>query len=189
MLAKGPPWIGVLYERRHTRLISDYGGLWKQLPLFSSIFLVAMLSSIGLPGLNGFVGEFLILLGTFKANTVAAVVAVSGVILGAVYMLRMYQRVIFGPLTNPENAKMTDLSRREIAIFVPLIALMLFMGLYPQPFLSRMEKSVEATLARIHKTHEEAPQTHAALPDEDVLNVTFAAASPASVHEQSALHE
>ena len=185
--------VGVLYERRHTRLISDYGGLWRQLPVFASVFLVAMLSSIGLPGLNGFVGEFLILLGTFKANTVAAVIAVSGVILGAVYMLRMYQRVIFGPLTNPENTKMTDLSHREIAIFVPLIALMLFMGLYPQPFLSRMEKSVEATLARIHKTHpqtyEEAPQTHAAISDEDVLNVTFASSSPASVHEQSALHE
>jgi NADH-quinone oxidoreductase subunit M len=151
---------------------------------------MAMLSSIGLPGLNGFVGEFLILLGTFQANTLAAVVAVSGVILGAVYMLRMYQRVIFGPLTNPENAKMTDLSRREIAIFVPLIALMLFMGLYPQPFLSRMEKSVEATLARIHKTHTQMhEEMHAAIPDEDVLNLTFASSSPTPVDEPFGSHE
>lgn len=142
----------MIYERRHTRLISEYGGLWKQLPLFASVFLITMLSSIGLPGLNGFVGEFLILLGTFQANTLVGAIAVSGVVLGAVYMLRLYQRVVFGPLTQPENAKLTDLSRRELAIFVPLIALMLLMGLYPKPFLSRMEKSVEATLARIHQT-------------------------------------
>ena len=144
--------VGVVYERRHTRLISEYGGLWKQLPLFASVFLITMLSSIGLPGLNGFVGEFLILLGTFQANTLVGAIAVSGVVLGAVYMLRLYQRVVFGPLTQPENAKLTDLSRRELAIFVPLIALMVLMGLYPKPFLSRMEKSVEATLARIHQT-------------------------------------
>jgi NADH-quinone oxidoreductase subunit M len=143
--------VGVIYERRHTRLISEYGGLWKQTPVYASIFLVVMLSSIGLPGLNGFVGEFLILLGTFKANTMAGVIAVSGVVLGAVYMLWMYQRVIFGPLTNDENKKLTDLSRREVAIFAPLLAMMLFMGLYPQPLLSRMEKSVEATLARVTK--------------------------------------
>ncbi|MGE0680616.1 MAG: NADH-quinone oxidoreductase subunit M [Candidatus Binatia bacterium] len=141
--------VGVVYERRHTRLISEYGGLWKQMPVYASIFLVTMLSSIGLPGLNGFVGEFLILLGVFKANLWAGTLAVSGVVLGAVYMLWMYQRVIFGPLKNDANKKLTDLSFREVAIFVPLLALMFFMGLYPQPFLSRMEKSVEATLARV----------------------------------------
>ncbi|HEV8717580.1 MAG TPA: NADH-quinone oxidoreductase subunit M, partial [Candidatus Binatia bacterium] len=141
--------VGMIYERRHTRLISEYGGLWKQVPLYASIFMVVMLSSIGLPGLNGFVGEFLILLGTFKANPWAGALAVSGVVLGAVYMLWMYQRVIFGPITNEENTKLADLSRREVAIFVPLVALMLFMGLYPRPLLTRMEKSVEATLARV----------------------------------------
>ena len=141
--------VGMVYERRHTRLISEYGGLWKQVPLYASIFLVVMLSSIGLPGLNGFVGEFLILLGTFKANPWAGALAVSGVVLGAVYMLWMYQRVIFGPIKNEENTKLVDLSRREVAIFVPLLALMLFMGLYPQPLLTRMEKSVEATLKRV----------------------------------------
>jgi NADH-quinone oxidoreductase subunit M len=141
--------VGVVYERRHTRLISEYGGLWKQVPVYAAIFLVVMLSSIGLPGLNGFVGEFLILLGTFKANTLAGVLAVSGVVLGAVYMLWMYQRVIFGPLKNEENTKLVDLSRREVAIFVPILAMMLLMGLYPRPLLTRMEKSVEATLARV----------------------------------------
>jgi NADH-quinone oxidoreductase subunit M len=141
--------VGVIYERRHTRLISEYGGLWKQVPLYASIFLVVMLSSIGLPGLNGFIGEFLILLGAFQANAWAGVLAVSGVVFGAVYMLWMYQRVIFGPLKNEENTKLTDLSRREIAVFVPLLVLMLLMGLYPRPFLTRMEKSVEATLARV----------------------------------------
>jgi NADH-quinone oxidoreductase subunit M len=148
--------VGVIYERRHTRLISEYGGLWKQVPLYASIFLVVMLSSIGLPGLNGFVGEFLILLGAFKANTWAGVLAVSGVVLGAVYMLWMYQRVIFGPIKNEENKKLIDLSRREVAVFAPLLALMLVMGLYPRPFLSRMEKSVEATLARVTQRGGEA---------------------------------
>jgi NADH-quinone oxidoreductase subunit M len=141
--------VGVVYERRHTRLISEYGGLWKQMPVYASIFLVTMLSSIGLPGLNGFIGEFLIMLGAFKANVWAGVFAVSGVVLGAVYMLWMYQRVIFGELKHEENKKLLDLSPREIAIFVPLLALMLFMGLYPRPLLTRMEKSIEATVTRV----------------------------------------
>jgi NADH-quinone oxidoreductase subunit M len=141
--------VGVVYERRHTRLISEYGGLWKQTPVYASIFLVTMLSSIGLPGLNGFIGEFLIMLGAFKANVWAGTLAVSGVVLGAVYMLWMYQRVIFGELKNEENKKLTDLSPREVAIFVPLLVLMLLMGLYPKPLLTRMEKSIEATLARV----------------------------------------
>ncbi len=141
--------VGVVYERRHTRLISEYGGLWKQTPVYASIFMIAMLSSIGLPGLNGFIGEFLIMLGAFKADPRAGAFAVSGVVLGAVYMLWMYQRVIFGPLKNKENEKLTDLSGREVAFFVPLIVLMFVMGLYPKPLLTCMEKSVEVTLARV----------------------------------------
>ena len=154
--------VGVIYERRHTRLISEYGGLWKQMPIYAAIFLVTMFSSIGLPGLNGFIGEFLILLGTFKAliadgvatsslvgSQVIMLLAISGVVLGAVYMLWMYQRVMFGPLENEENKKLTDLSHREVLVFAPLLALMLLMGLFPTPFLSRMEKSVEAALARM----------------------------------------
>jgi len=153
--------VGVVYERRHTRLISEYGGLWKQVPLYASIFLVTMFSSIGLPGLNGFIGEFLIMLGAFEAvilkgvvgasagiNWLIMTVMVSGVVLGAVYMLWMYQRVIFGPLKNDENKKLTDLSSREVLVFAPLLAMMVVMGLYPKPFLDRMEKSVTATLAR-----------------------------------------
>src|SRR5439155_26244074 len=128
--------VGVVYERRHTRLISEYGGLWQQVPLYASIFLVVMLSSIGLPGLNGFVGEFLILLGAFKANIWAGWLAVAGVVLGAVYMLWMYQRVIFGPLKHAENKTLVDLSRREVVVFAPILALMLVMGLYPRPFLT-----------------------------------------------------
>ncbi len=153
--------VGVVYERRHTRLISEYGGLWKQVPLYAAIFLVTMFSSIGLPGLNGFIGEFLIMLGAFDAVVLKGVastslgaswtimtLAVSGVVLGAVYMLWMYQRVIFGPLKNDENKKLTDLSSREVLVFAPLLVMMLVMGLFPKPFLDRMEKSVTATLVR-----------------------------------------
>jgi NADH-quinone oxidoreductase subunit M len=154
--------VGVVYERRHTRLISEYGGLWKQTPIYAAIFLVTMFSSVGLPGLNGFIGEFLILLGAFKAiitdgvatsspvwSKLLMVFAVSGVVLGAVYMLWMYQRVMFGPLENEENKKLTDLSPREVFVFAPLLVLMVLMGLFPNPFLSRMEKSVEVALTRI----------------------------------------
>jgi NADH-quinone oxidoreductase subunit M len=154
--------VGVVYERRHTRLISEFGGLWKRMPIYATIFLVTMFSSVGLPGLNGFVGEFLILLGAFKGviidgvatasplwSKIVMLLAVSGVVLGAVYMLWMYQRVMFGELENEENKKLTDLSQREVLVFAPLLALMLFMGLFPNPFLSRMEKSVGTAVARM----------------------------------------
>ena len=143
--------VGVIYHRRHTRLISEFGGLWKQLPIYSVVFLIVMLSSIGLPGLNGFVGEFLILLGAFKASVPAAAVAVLGIILGAVYMLWMFQRVMFGPLDNPENQKLTDLSAREIVVLVPLLVMIVVMGVYPQPFLSRMQPSVDAFVSRVQR--------------------------------------
>ncbi|MBI3782130.1 MAG: NADH-quinone oxidoreductase subunit M [Deltaproteobacteria bacterium] len=143
--------VGVIYERRHTRLIKEFGGLWAQLPVYAAIFMVVMLSSVGLPGLNGFVGEFLILIGAFKAYPTGTAIASSGVILGAVYLLWMYQRVMFGPLDNPENQKLKDLSTREILVFVPLIIMFFVMGIYPKPFLSRMEPSVQATLARLEK--------------------------------------
>jgi len=141
--------VGVIYERRHTRLIREFGGLWQQLPVYAVFFMIIMLSSIGLPGLNGFVGEFLILMGAFPVHRVAAVVATSGVLLGAVYMLWMYQRVMFGPLENPKNRELHDLSTREILVFVPILVMLFVMGLYPQPFLSRMEPSVQAYLNRM----------------------------------------
>jgi len=143
--------VGVIYERRHTRLISDFGGLWQQMPIYAAIFMIVMLSSVGLPGLNGFIGEFLILIGAFQTHRVAAIVATSGVLLGAVYMLWMYQRVMFGPLTNPANKNIPDLSKREILVFVPIIVMFFVMGLYPKPFLSRMEPSVQAYLSRMHQ--------------------------------------
>jgi NADH-quinone oxidoreductase subunit M len=141
--------VGMIYDRRHTRMIEDFGGLWKQLPIFSAVLLVVTFSSIGLPGLNGFVGEFLILLGAFNASPPWAAAAATGVILGAIYMLWMYRRVIFGPLTNPENQKLQDLNGREILILAPVLALIVFMGVYPQPFLSRMKPAVDLTLKRV----------------------------------------
>jgi NADH-quinone oxidoreductase subunit M len=139
--------VGVIYERRHTRLISDFGGLWKPLPVFASVFLVVMLSSIGLPGTNGFVGEFLVLLGAFRAQAWWGVAAATGVILSAVYMLWMFQRVVFGPVTHEENRTLKDLTLRERLVFAPILILIVWMGVAPQPFLDRMQPSLDRTLA------------------------------------------
>jgi len=141
--------VGMIYDRRHTRMIEDFGGLWKQVPIFSALLLVVTFSSIGLPGLNGFVGEFLILLGAFAVTPGWTAAAATGLILGAVYMLWMFRRVIFGPLTNPENQKLQDLNGRELLILAPVVALIVFMGVYPQPFLSRMKPSIDLTLKRV----------------------------------------
>ena len=140
--------IGMLYMRRHTREISEFGGLWKSVPVFATIYMVVMLSSIGLPGLNGFVGEFLIMIGAFIRIRLAVVIAVVGVILEALYMLWTYERVWFGPIVKTVNETISDLSVREIAVMVPVIALMLFMGFFPRPLISRMEPSVTAMLSR-----------------------------------------
>jgi NADH-quinone oxidoreductase subunit M len=133
--------VGMIYERRHTRLIADYGGLWHQVPMFAAFFLVVTFSSIGLPGLNGFVGEFLILLGAFETQRVFAVLAALGIILGAVYMLWLYQRMMFGALTHEANQRLTDLSGREIALLVPIVVLMFWIGIYPGTFLRKMDAS------------------------------------------------
>ncbi len=143
--------VGMIYERRHTRQIADFGGLWKPLPVYGACFLVILLSSIGLPGLNGFVGEFLILLGAFGRWRLLAAAGATGVVLGAAYMLWMFLRVMFGPMRHGENAALADLSPREIAALAPILALCLYMGMYPQPLLRRMEPSVDAYLARIEK--------------------------------------
>jgi len=139
--------VGVIYERRHTRMIADFGGLWKPLPVYASVFLVVMLSSIGLPGTNGFVGEFLVLLGAFQAQPLWAGLAAIGVILSACYMLWMFQRVMFGPVTHPENEKLEDLSLRERLVFAPLLILIVWMGVAPQPFLDRVQPALDRTLA------------------------------------------
>ena len=141
--------VGMLYERRHTRLIADFGGLAKQLPVFTTFFMIITLSSIGLPGLNGFVGEYLILLGIFLNNKVYAVIAATGVILAAVYMLQMFQRTMFGKLDKKENQNLRDLSKREIAVLLPILAFIIFIGVYPNAFLKKMEPTVEALIQTV----------------------------------------
>jgi NADH-quinone oxidoreductase subunit M len=141
--------VGIVYERRHTREISEYGGLSKVMPVYAAVFLLMTMSSIGLPTLNGFIGEFLILQGVFVASKIWAVFAASGVVLGAAYMLYLYQRTMFGRVDNPKNEKLLDLSGREFATFAPLIVLAVWMGLYPKPFLDRLDTSVHRVIARV----------------------------------------
>ena len=153
--------IGMIYLRRHTRDVAEFGGLWKAVPIYAAIFMFVMLSSIGLPGLNGFVGEFLILLGTFFRSQRAAEVAVFGVVLGALYMMWAYERVMWGPITKKVNETIKDLSGREIAVMVPLIALILLMGLYPRPILTRMEPSINLLLDRVQVAQAHLDAEHA----------------------------
>jgi len=134
--------VGMLYERRHTRLIEDFGGLSHRMPLLATFFAITMFSSIGLPGLNGFIGEFLILVGAFQSAKLYAGLALFGIVLGAAYMLWLFQRTMFGPLDNPDNKNLSDMNRREIAYMVPLIALMFWIGLYPKPFIQILEPAV-----------------------------------------------
>jgi NADH-quinone oxidoreductase subunit M len=141
--------VGFIYERRHTRLITDFGGLSKQMPIFATIFMIVTLSSIGLPGTNGFVGEFLVLIGAFESELRWwTVIASSGVILSAVYMLWMFQRVMFGELSNPKNQVLKDLSAREITIMAPLIILIFVMGVYPTPFIDKMNPAIEKLIVQ-----------------------------------------
>jgi len=141
--------VGVVYERRHTREISEYGGLSKVMPVYAAIFLIMTMSSIGLPTLNGFIGEFLILQGVFVASKVWALFAASGVVLGAAYMLYLYQRTMFGKVENPKNERLLDISNREFATFAPLLILAVWMGIYPSPFLRRLETSVQHIVLRV----------------------------------------
>lgn len=141
--------VGMIYDRRHTRLMSAYGGLWKVMPVYAAFFLVVALASLGLPGLNGFVGEFLILLGTFHVNRWWAVFATFGVVLAAVYMLWLFGNVFFGPITDPENEKLPDLNRREVLVLVPLVALIVLIGVAPNLFLAPMQPSVEALVDHV----------------------------------------
>jgi NADH-quinone oxidoreductase subunit M len=141
--------VGIVYERRHTREISEYGGLSKVMPVYAAIFLIMTMSSIGLPTLNGFIGELLILQGAFTANKVWAAFAASGVVLGAAYMLYLYQRTMFGKIENPKNEHLLDLNHREFATFAPLIVLAVWMGLYPSPFINRLKSSVDHIILRV----------------------------------------
>ena len=141
--------VGMIYERRHSRLIADFGGLWQIVPAFSALFLVVTLSSLGLPGLNGFVGEFLILLGAFQRSPLTAALATSGIIFAAVYMLWMYQRVVFGPITHEANRRLPDLTTREWAVLVPVLVLIVWIGVYPAAFTGKTETTIEALIAQV----------------------------------------
>ena len=153
--------VGIVYERRHTRRLDDYGGLWKVMPVFAVFFLLMTLSSIGMPFLpgNGFVGEFVILVGAFQlSNKVWAVLAATGIVLGAVYMLWLYQRTMFGKLDREENRGLTDLSLRELATLLPLVALAFWIGVYPKPFFAVLEEPVDRLVQQVEQRYVFPPE-------------------------------
>jgi NADH-quinone oxidoreductase subunit M len=143
--------LGMLYERRHTRIIADFGGLATVMPVFATIFVFTALASIGLPGTSGFVGEFLALVGTFQSHPWIALIAATGVIFAAYYMLPMVQRMWFNEPDRPENRNLPDLSRRELTVLLPLVVVMLWMGVYPKPFLERTEQTVVELLEQVER--------------------------------------
>src|SRR5688572_27630541 len=162
--------VGMIYERAHTRYIQQFGGVARVMPIFAAIFGIVMFSSLGLPGTNGFIGEFLILVGTFKQEALGfqpfAIVAALGVILGAVYMLWMYQRAIFGPVREPEvdghRVHLTDLTSREILVLVPFVALIFWIGIYPKPFLDRTAASITQVSDQLQQQVQRGPTALAA---------------------------
>ncbi len=149
--------VGMIYERRHTRMISDFGGIAKVMPVFATFFMIATLSSIGLPLTNGFVGEFMILIGAFRANWVYGTLAASGVILAAIYMLWMFQRVIWGKVTHKENENLKDLTILERIVLIPLVILIFWIGLAPNAMFKRMEPAV-ASILQMVKQADNAPE-------------------------------
>ena len=146
--------VGVVYDRLHTREIARYGGLAANMPKFALMFMLFTMASVGLPGTSGFVGEFLVLIGAYKASSWMTLVILTGIILGAAYALFLYRRVIFGDLTKDDLKQLADLSPREIAIFVPLAAVVLWMGVYPKPFLDPIHKPVADIVARLNPSVE-----------------------------------
>ena len=148
--------VGVVYDRMHTREIARYGGLVHRMPLYAAVFMVMMLASVGLPGTSGFVGEFLVLVGTFQVNTWAAFLATTGIILGAAYMLYLYRRVIFGKLVRADLMNIVDLNRREIAVFAPIVIVVLWMGVYPKPFLDVFSVSVDKLVVKYDNVRAQA---------------------------------
>jgi NADH-quinone oxidoreductase subunit M len=151
---------GMLYERRHTREIADFGGLARVVPVLATVLTIVALSSIGLPGTNGFIGEFLVLIGSFGIYPWPTVIAAVGVIVAAMYLLRALQRVIYNKLDKPENEGLPDLSRRELAVLVPLVVLIIWIGIYPAPFLRRVETSAEALVEQVRGPQVESTMMH-----------------------------
>jgi NADH-quinone oxidoreductase subunit M len=160
--------VGILYERRHTREIAEYGGISNVMPVYATITLIMFLSSMGLPLLNGFVGEYYIMLGTFMVSWRWAAWAVPGVVLAAAYLLWLYQRVFFGTVTNPKNEKLHDLTPREVLTFVPLLIMAFWIGLYPKPFFKILEQPVNQIMADVHNVRVDA-NFNAALPTEKMI--------------------
>ena len=157
--------VGMLYDRRHTRLIEDYGGIAAVMPVFAGFFLYMAFASIGLPGLSGFVGEFAVLVGSYLTWPVLAVIAAFGVVLAAVYLLWAYERVFTGPITHSENEKLVDIGPREIAILAPLAVIVLVIGIYPRPIFDRIQPSVDLILEHIEATTDYAVPDHGTTPD------------------------
>ena len=151
--------VGMIYERRHTRALDQFGGIAASMPVFALFFVIAVLSSVGLPGLNGFVGEYLILLGAFQANPLWAAIGVSGIVFGAVYLLMATRRVLFGPLDRPQNETLSDIGAREIGLMVPLVVLALWIGVAPNQFLGRARPAIDRLVERID--HERSLRTAA----------------------------
>jgi NADH-quinone oxidoreductase subunit M len=173
--------VGMVYERRHTRLISEFGGVARPMPVYAACFGIVTMSSIGLPMLNGFVGEFLILLGAFLVNPPVAIVAASGVVLAAVYMLWMYRRVFFGPVENAENRRLIDLGLREKVVMLAVIAPIFWIGIYPDPLLRRIEPSVMELLRLV----EERQSATAPAPEGLQIPVEAPADAPEQPEEES----
>lgn len=159
--------VGMIYDRRHTRLIKEFGGLSKVMPKYAICFMIIALSSIGLPGMNGFVGEFLILLGMFKVNAMYAGLATTGVIFAACYILWMFQRVMFMELKNPKNEKLLDMNLRELIMLVPIIVLVFWIGIYPKPFLKTFDASVTHLITKVDPANFKSKpiEEHASLPN------------------------
>jgi len=178
--------VGILYERRHTREIAEYGGISNVMPVYATITMIMFMSSMGLPLLNGFVGEFTILQGAFAANKYWAAWAVPGVVLAAAYLLWLYQRVFFGPVSNPKNEKLVDLTGRELATFVPLVILAFWIGLYPKPFFQILNQPVQQIVQTINTNGAINAQTPAA-PAQAAPEQAAPAAAPAT--EQPKAHE
>ncbi len=146
--------VGMIYERTHTRLIDDYGGIAKVVPLFATILTIVALSSIGLPGTNGFVAEFLVMIGAFRTYPILTVVSATGVILAAAYLLWALQRMIYNALDKPRNRALRDLNWRELGLLVPILAGILWMGVYPKPVLDRMEASARKLVEDVDRNAE-----------------------------------
>ena len=141
--------IGIIYERKHSRLIATYGGIARVVPMFAALLTLVSFSSIGLPATNGFIGEFLVLLGSFQAYPIATTIATTGVIFAAAYLLWAIQRILFNPLDKKENEHIPDLNRRELAFMAPLVAAIIWLGVYPAPVLKRMETASQALVTRV----------------------------------------